>query len=252
METAGRLKCPNCAALVAPDHVRCEYCNAALATQICPSCMRTVFVGFEHCPECGAEVVRAGAAADATCPVCKQQMAELKLGEIAARQCSRCLGLWLEHAAFDRLREDKDERVAVLGIPVAAPEHLRRRGLPEVHYRPCPGCGKLMNRINFARCSGVIIDSCKQHGIWFDRDELHDILAFVEAGGLERSRGREAERLAQEKREIAMEQRLAAAQPVGRPAVSTQALNLAVDNVGDALDVLDVLSGIAHGIRHLF
>jgi len=252
VETAGRLKCPNCAALVAPGHAHCEYCGVALATRTCPACMRTVFVGFEHCPECGAEVVGAGPLAEASCPICKQAMSELALGEVAARQCGNCLGLWLEHAAFDRIRNREDQRVAALGVPGVAPENQLRRTLPEVHYRPCPGCGKLMNRINFARCSGVIVDTCKLHGIWFDRDELHQIVEFIEAGGLGRARDRDAERMADERRRLEMQQRIDDARPVGKPAVSTRAFNLDLGSIGDEVDISSLLSGIGRGIRRLF
>ena len=44
-----------------------------------------------------------------------------------------------------------------------------------------------MNRINFDR-SGVVVDICKGHGIWFDRDELKRIAAFIDAGNLGKSR----------------------------------------------------------------
>jgi Zn-finger nucleic acid-binding protein len=48
-----------------------------------------------------------------------------------------------------------------------------------------------MNRINFAHCSGVIVDVCKGHGTWFDRDELSKIVQFIRSGGLEMARQKE-------------------------------------------------------------
>lgn len=54
----------------------------------------------------------------------------------------------------------------------------------EVRYRQCPLCEKLMNRTNFGDRSGVIIDVCKGHGAWFQARELHDVLAFIDSGGL--------------------------------------------------------------------
>ncbi len=50
-------------------------------------------------------------------------------------------------------------------------------------YRPCPGCGQLMHRVNYGRRSGVIVDSCARHGVWFDAEELARILAWVRSGG---------------------------------------------------------------------
>jgi hypothetical protein len=49
--------------------------------------------------------------------------------------------------------------------------------------------------------SGVIVDVCKKHGTWFDLGELPRVLAFVAAGGLERSRRRTAEEEARVRRE---------------------------------------------------
>ena len=63
-----------------------------------------------------------------------------------------------------------------------------------------------MNRINFARCSGVIVDICKGHGTWFDRDELSRIVQFIRAGGLEASRAKEKAELEEERRRLRQEQ----------------------------------------------
>jgi Zn-finger nucleic acid-binding protein len=68
-----------------------------------------------------------------------------------------------------------------------------------VRYLKCPLCDELMNRVNFGRRSGVIVDVCTAHGTWFDAGELTRAIAFVARGGLEESRRRESE----EKRELA-------------------------------------------------
>jgi len=43
-----------------------------------------------------------------------------------------------------------------------------------------------MQRKNFARRSGVIVDWCGHHGTWLDAHEVEDIAAYILAGGLER------------------------------------------------------------------
>jgi len=63
-----------------------------------------------------------------------------------------------------------------------------------------------MNRINFAHCSGVILDLCKKHGIWFDRDELNRIVEFIHAGGLEASRSKEKAELEEQRKKLREEQ----------------------------------------------
>jgi Zn-finger nucleic acid-binding protein len=40
-----------------------------------------------------------------------------------------------------------------------------------------------MHRRNYGRRSGVIIDSCAKHGLWFDASELDELLLWVRRGG---------------------------------------------------------------------
>ena len=68
-----------------------------------------------------------------------------------------------------------------------------------------------MNRSNFARSSGVIIDICKQHGVWFDADELPKIIAFINKGGLSRQREKEKMAIEDERRKLRDDQRRMAA-----------------------------------------
>jgi hypothetical protein len=44
-----------------------------------------------------------------------------------------------------------------------------------------------MQRKNFARRSGVIVDWCGHHGTWLDAHEVEDIAAYILAGGLEKA-----------------------------------------------------------------
>ena len=64
-----------------------------------------------------------------------------------------------------------------------------------VRYVRCPVCRQLMNRTNFARMSGVIVDTCRFHGIWFDADELGKVMDFIARGGLQKARTVELEEL---------------------------------------------------------
>ena len=63
-----------------------------------------------------------------------------------------------------------------------------------------------MNRINFAKCSGVIVDVCKGHGTWFDKQELTRIIEFIREGGLEASRQREKAHIEEERRQLRNDQ----------------------------------------------
>jgi Zn-finger nucleic acid-binding protein len=112
-------------------------------------------------------------------------MRSVSIGATAVSECERCSGLWLDVPSFERICADREERAAVLG----AASYASRHGAYElkVRYSPCPKCEQLMNRINFDR-SGVVVDICKGHGIWFDRDELTRIAEFIDDGNLGKAR----------------------------------------------------------------
>ena len=124
------------------------------------------------------------------------------------RQCERCEGLWVDFAAFEKICADREQQSAVLGpaSPVPTPKYLAGVEPIAVKYRPCPQCGQLMNRVNFARCSGVVVDVCRGHGSWFDRDELRAIVEFIRAGGLEQSRQKEKREIEYERDKLRTEQ----------------------------------------------
>jgi hypothetical protein len=51
-----------------------------------------------------------------------------------------------------------------------------------------------MPRKNWGQRSGVIVDVCSAHGIWFDADELAGVLRWVRDGGLEQPKPGEGAR----------------------------------------------------------
>jgi Zn-finger nucleic acid-binding protein len=211
IDSAEMLHCPGCGAPTSPDDVSCSYCKAVLAVVACPSCFGRVFVGSKHCQHCGAEMLLPAqgdleTSSHRKCPRCTSNVAqENKPSELVAHllnetlldECGVCGGVWLEAAAFEKLIKSRDEQATVLsgGGPYLELEAYSQRTLETPRYLPCPDCGQLMNRKNFADASGVIVDVCKPHGLWFDRDELGRIIQFVMKGGLDESRRRELERL---------------------------------------------------------
>ena len=207
---AETLNCPNCGAAVSSDSPRCQFCESKLATVACPSCFAMMFIGSRHCPHCGAAAAETKASALSTlkCPKCRIDMLAITLGGSAMRECETCGGLWLEVAAFQKLCTDREEQSAVLGLasPVAGHQMDPAAAPIKVRYFPCPQCGQLMNRMNFARCSGVIIDVCRGHGTWFDRDELRAIIEFIRSGGLELSRQKERIEIDAEREQLRYQQ----------------------------------------------
>jgi Zn-finger nucleic acid-binding protein len=126
-------------------------------------------------------------------------MVAARVGDLDIRECRACGGLWLDRAIFEQLGTSRERQGAVLGA-LPAPTVPAVVALEAVQYRPCPACHQRMNRVNYAKRSGVVIDVCKSHGLWFDQDELRRVLAFIAAGGLDRARELELEALKEVKR----------------------------------------------------
>jgi Zn-finger nucleic acid-binding protein len=202
-QDAGALHCPNCGGPAVAGDANCRYCHAQLATVSCPKCFALMFAGSIYCPHCGARRARATkGTAVANCPGCRSAMQEVEVGSTALLECGKCGGMWIDADTFEHICADREAQAAVLHQwPAAAPARASA-----IHYRPCLACGKMMNRLNFGRLSGTIVDVCKGHGTFLDAGELHQIVSFIQGGGLDRARQRQIEDLKDQ------EQRLRAAQ----------------------------------------
>lgn len=132
-------------------------------------------------------------------------MHDVQIGETGLMECEKCHALWVDTATFEHICADRDTQSAVLGqygAPPPAPG-----AAPEVKYRRCVACGTMMNRLNFSRVSGTIIDVCKGHGVFLDAGELHQIVIFLQSGGLDRARQRQIDELKEEQDRLRSVQR---------------------------------------------
>lgn len=207
---AETLNCPTCGAAASSDATRCQFCDARLATVACPRCFAMMFAGSLHCSRCGAKAERTQSTVDVPlrrCPRCRLEMESVAVGSASLRECARCGGLWVDVESFEQIISEREQQGAALGAASILPKQAGGAHEPnKVRYVPCPQCEQLMNRVNFARCSGVVVDVCKGHGTWFDRDELQRIVEFIKSGGLEVSRQREKRELEEERQRLRQEQ----------------------------------------------
>jgi Zn-finger nucleic acid-binding protein len=206
---AETLNCPTCGAATSTDATRCLFCDARLATVACPRCFAMMFVGSKHCSSCGAKAQRAEPveAASRRCPRCLIELEAIAVGSASLRECARCEGLWVDVESFEQIISEREQQSSVLGVASIVPKQARGAHEPnKVRYVPCPECSQLMNRVNFARCSGVVVDVCKGHGTWFDHDELGRITEFIHSGGLDVSRAREKREIEEDRQRLRQEQ----------------------------------------------
>jgi Zn-finger nucleic acid-binding protein len=207
---AKALTCPQCGAAAAVDAAACSFCLARLATVACAACFGLVFIGSKHCGHCGVAIALPARVSESprACPKGCGALRAIRLGSVDVEECEACGGMWLQQGVFQRLAAEEERGAIVLG-PAPKAHRVQRDRAESIRYLACPECERLMNRINFAKRSGVILDSCAAHGTWFDADELRRVVEFVRGGGLDQQRAHDRMYLAEERRLLELKLRLA-------------------------------------------
>lgn len=187
-------RCGACGAHVTSDAESCAYCSSIIVREprdlslICPECFARSADDARFCTACGVgfrpEKVDASGP-ELACPACEILMPSQQIAGIALNECTKCRGLWVPGKSFDALIERATEarRSAAATLQVSAPRVTGDNpAAQKVQYRKCPGCEVHMNRRNFRKSSGIIIDVCRDCGTWLDADELEGIAGFILSG----------------------------------------------------------------------
>ena len=207
------VRCSSCGAPRAASEIACRHCDADFTLHeqdldtVCPACCARVSDRAKFCHFCGVPLAVEQVAGDSTeypCPVCGpgRTLQSRRLGQeqIAVLECDVCAGLWLGHDAVEMLTQQAARETAGWVGPTPRPAsetaaaggssggRAMARGSTQrgsSRYRKCIVCGGLMPQRNYGgrRKSGVIIDLCRDHGVWFDAEELRAVLAWVREGG---------------------------------------------------------------------
>ena len=204
------LSCGHCGGAVSATDENCSYCGAHLSptdrleTTLCPLCAERLPNDSMHCKACGVELRASAVPAlprEGACPRCDGRLRVHLLPNAEVVECADgCGGLWCTRETFERLQKDARHAAATGATAAPAEEVPASLGAPDGakrQYVPCLTCGQLMQRRMFrhdGRGSGIVLDVCRDHGVWFDADELSHALAFVRSSvrassGLDGSRG---------------------------------------------------------------
>ena len=251
LDTGLVLHCPSCGASVERDARRCDYCNSALdfslkgKTRTCPHCFERIPAESRFCFRCArpvlGEVVQGQVLQDRLCPRCNTALTGRKVSDFAVMECEACTGMFIPHDTFEMMK-DASERVI---LPTEVDNGGRLELEKTVSYVRCPICRTFMNRKNFAGISGVIVDICGYHGVWFDSGELGKVMDFVAHGGLLKAREREQqERLREYDHQMRLRQQEAR--------MSGADFNAGMIGPMPDLDgrgLLDILVGVIHDLR---
>lgn len=189
-------RCGSCGAGVSPDAAGCDFCGSEIIRDdsklslICPECHGRNAEVSRFCTGCGVAFAPEPVKVEGyeiPCPVCAVLMPPRSVGGVGINECGTCNGIWAPENRLDLLINRAIDAQRQNGtVPQRAHEPRTKGANPysqRVAYRKCPECDAFMQRRNFRKTSGVIIDCCKKHGTWLDADELEQITGFILSGG---------------------------------------------------------------------
>lgn len=217
-------RCTNCNAPLPEGSLLCAYCGGRNDVDL---------KGIHYYTTHETDVPR-------TCPRCAKVLKtiDLKLnGTFFIERCDQCLGLFFDPCELEALLDAAVTNVFQINRTGMDGINEQRQDPYPVAYIKCPVCSQLMNRVNFGVKSGVIVDRCKDHGVWLDGGELRHLMEWMKMGG----KLLDQERREQEKREELKKQ----SEPPERQTVYRDEPSL-FDGFGDPLrrsdpDLFDII-----------
>ena len=165
------MRCTACGAALPATSLICSFCGTRNAVDL-----RSLSASTDRAPD-----------APRPCPECGTNMESVNVGNrkrFFIEQCVRCHGLFFDLNELQALLDDAVAPTFEVNFPLLfslqneSPVPRRK-----VTYVPCPDCGKLMNRFGFGQRSGVVVDRCRDHGVWLEGGELHRLMEWKKAGG---------------------------------------------------------------------
>lgn len=110
------------------------------------------------------------------CPRCHQPLQRRSLGAL----CSRCEGCWLGFDQLDHALRLPGERLECSELEPTLQEGDSVPVEVELPVR-CPQCRLRTRRQVYLMDSGVVVDVCREHGMWLDDGELTKMRTYLQA-----------------------------------------------------------------------
>lgn len=113
------------------------------------------------------------------CPRCLLPLHSMEYEGVNTDMCDSCWGFWLDTGELEQVLSHKDlhfsdeERERILDIRTAS------RVGPTTPV-PCPRCGHTMERVHIDEAIHLVVDQCRDHGVWLDTGEIKKVQALAE------------------------------------------------------------------------
>jgi len=162
--------CTHCSAPLPANSNRCNYCSTRNDVDLV-----------------GRQAYSLTGQSNRNCPHCKTPLQTIELhldSKVEIDRCNDCFGLFFDSGKIELLLEHAVSDVYDINIKQLDNINSERyQADKQIKYIKCPTCQNFMLRRVFGYRSGVIIDQCKNHGIWLDSGEITHLLEWKKAGG---------------------------------------------------------------------
>lgn len=105
-----------------------------------------------------------------SCPRCSGDLSEVHRDTIHLAVCASCGGVWMGGTTLHRFARALHERPEAVAAVKGVADRAVFAFEPDPDELSCPACQAAMDQIRHP--TGVTLDVCSAHGVWFDRDEL--------------------------------------------------------------------------------
>lgn len=113
------------------------------------------------------------------CPACQSPLKPEVIAGITLDLCPQCGGCWLDDGETQSLVRRFSQLSAIPYLDLRTVFHHPRPPHPNAQRR-CPRCNVIMDNINYAYNSNILVDRCPQcHGLWTDAGELPAMVQYV-------------------------------------------------------------------------
>jgi Zn-finger nucleic acid-binding protein len=116
------------------------------------------------------------------CPRCSAQLVPLTIEGQETLACPADHGVWIAQERLDAIAEDDVDEHSQASEDRAwqASDHDPDALFTE-KFRACPVCANTLRKDIWKYGSGVVIDTCDEHGAWVDTGEIDRMDAWSEA-----------------------------------------------------------------------
>jgi Zn-finger nucleic acid-binding protein len=114
------------------------------------------------------------------CPICKTNLKKEIFYGIEVNYCPQCLGLWFENDELREAKDEKDKELNWLDIDLWQDE---KKFKISKTIKICPSCSVPLYKVNYGDLQ-ILVDVCNLCcGIWLDRGEFKNIIAYLKRKG---------------------------------------------------------------------